>query len=57
MQAIQCWNLMQNGMGGCDWAALPMACELYEVDDVEAVIERLLIIKNHKPAADAPAKP
>jgi hypothetical protein len=48
-EAIRAFNLMSNGMGGIDWNALPLAVVMYGVHDVEALIDRLMIIKTHKP--------
>jgi hypothetical protein len=45
----RCWNMLSNGSGGLDWQGLPLAVEMYSVDDVEALIEGLLVIKTHKP--------
>lgn len=39
-------------MGGADWSALPLACEMYDVSDVEGLIDRILVIKAHKPPPD-----
>jgi hypothetical protein len=36
-------------MGGVDWAALPLAVAHIGITDVAAVVERLLIVKTHKP--------
>lgn len=35
-------------MGGFDWAALPLACRVHGVRDVELLIERLMTIKLHR---------
>lgn len=40
-------------MGGLDWSGLPYVCELLGVQDVEQLIERLLVIKTHKPDEDS----
>ena len=50
--AIRGWNLLANGMGGLDWAGLPLVVALLGVDDVEAFVDRLLVIKTHKPPED-----
>jgi hypothetical protein len=47
--AITIWNMTANGMGGMDWSGFPLMCEWLGVQDVEAVLHRLLIIKSHKP--------
>jgi hypothetical protein len=48
-EAIHVWNMLQNGMGGLDWSGLPVALEVVGVDDVEALIARLMVVKAHKP--------
>lgn len=46
-------NMLANGMGGFDWAGLPMACAYHGIDDLDALLMRLYIIKTHrKPGAD-----
>jgi hypothetical protein len=52
--ALRAWNHLATGMGGIDWAGLPIVAELLGFDDPEALIELLLTIKTHKPGADAP---
>jgi len=47
--AIRIHNALANGMGGLDWQALPLFAAMYDVQDVEDLIERLLVIKMHKP--------
>jgi hypothetical protein len=44
--------MLNNGMGGIDWAGLPVAVELYRVRDVEGLVERLLVAKAYKKPAD-----
>lgn len=50
--AIAVSNALQNGMGGFDWNGLPILVEYYGIDDVEGLIDRLLVIKNHRPPKD-----
>lgn len=38
-------------MGGIDWSAVPLLAELYGVEDHEMLIERLIVIKLHKPTS------
>jgi hypothetical protein len=47
-QALKSFRLMSNGMGGLDWAGLPLAVARYGVRDVAGLIDRLLIIKGHR---------
>ena len=47
--ALHAYNLMANGMGGLDWAALPYVVAYLGVLDVEALIDRLRVIKLHRP--------
>jgi hypothetical protein len=44
-------------MGGWDWAGLPLVCELLGVQDPEALIARLQVIKQHKPDQAEPGPP
>lgn len=43
-------------MGGLDLAGLPLVVELLGVVDVEALLDRLLTIKTHKPPKDNDGK-
>ena len=44
-------------MGGIDWSGLDLAVAMYEIEDVEMLIENLLVVKGHKkPEDDAPPK-
>lgn len=42
-------NLLSTGMGGWDWAGLPIVCAMLGIDDPEALIDQLLTIKTHRP--------
>lgn len=35
-------------MGGIDWAALPIVCEMLGVSDVEVLITQLVAIRDHQ---------
>lgn len=50
--ALRAWRLLGNGMGGIDWAGLPIVAELLGVTDPERLIEQLLVIRAHKPPQD-----
>jgi hypothetical protein len=52
-QAIRAWNLMSDGNGGVRWDALDLAVQMYDVADVPGLVQRLVIIKTHRP----PEKP
>jgi hypothetical protein len=41
--------MLNNGMGGVDWAGLPYACAFFGVRDVEGLMHRLYVIKTHDP--------
>ena len=41
--------MLANGMGGIDWAGLPLACAVHGVGDVEGLIHRLVVVKTHRP--------
>ena len=43
------FNALANGMGGIDWTGLPLLASLYGVQDVEGLIDRLIVIKTHRP--------
>lgn len=49
--AIRVFNGLANGMGGLDWAGLPLLCAYHCVNDVEGLLHRLLVIKTHRPPA------
>lgn len=36
-------------MGGIDWSGLPFVAAYLEIDDVEALVDALLVIKTHRP--------
>ncbi len=41
--------MLANGMGGLDWAGLQLAVAMFGITDIEGLIDRLLVIKSHKP--------
>jgi hypothetical protein len=47
--ALRACHLLGNGMGGIDWAGLPFVIELLGIQDIEMFIERLTVLKLHKP--------
>lgn len=49
MIASNVYAMLANGMGGLDWAGLPLACAYHGVRDVEGLMQRLLVIKLHDP--------
>lgn len=51
--AIRVFNGLTNGMGGLDWAGLPLLCAYHCVNDVEGLMHRLLVIKSHRKQDDA----
>lgn len=46
---MRVYGMLENGMGGLDWAGLPLVAEMLGVDDPQMLIVRLETIK--KPAA------
>ncbi len=50
--AIRIFNALSNGMGGLDWAGLPLHVAYHGVQDVEGLLQRLLVIKTHRPPHD-----
>lgn len=49
MIASNVYAMLANGNGGLDWSGLPLACAYYGVGDVEGLLQRLLVIKLHRP--------
>lgn len=47
--AVKVWNACANGMGGVDWDAVLLFADHYGVTDIDMLVERLLMIKMHKP--------
>lgn len=54
---MRAFNLLHNGMGGLDWAGLPLVVELLGVTDIELLLVRLQVIREHKPPEVAPSAP
>lgn len=48
-QAVQVFNATANGSGGIDWQAVPLFAAFFGAHDVEGLIERLLVLKSHRP--------
>jgi hypothetical protein len=48
-QAVKVFNATANGMGGVQWTALPLFVALYGVQDIEGLIDRLLVLLQHRP--------
>lgn len=49
-------DLLANGMGGLDWAGLPLVASWLGVTDLDGLLARLEVIKLHRPA-EAPPPP
>lgn len=47
--AITAWNYLCDSNQGIDWSGLPYVIEKLGVDDIDALIDDLMIIKNYKP--------
>lgn len=41
-------------MGGIDWSGFPMMVAKYGIDDPDDLIERLTVIRLHRPPQDDP---
>jgi hypothetical protein len=41
--------MLSNGQGGLDWAGLALVCAHLGIDDPAELIDRLAIIKCHRP--------
>lgn len=46
---MQAYNLLSNGMGGLDWAGLPIVAAYLGISRVEPLLHALAVIKAHKP--------
>lgn len=46
-------RMLANGMGGMDWAGLPLAMAIHGATDVEGLVHRLTVIKTHRPPEEA----
>lgn len=46
--AIKVWNFLASD-GGLDWSGLPVVVAHLGIDDVGALMERLYVMKSHKP--------
>lgn len=44
--------LLGNGMGGFDWAGLPLVCAWLGITDVDGLLYRLRIIRLHRDPED-----
>lgn len=49
--AIKVFSALHNGVGGIDWAGLDLMVDVLGIDDVEDLVHRLRVIKNHRPQA------
>jgi hypothetical protein len=47
--ALDALRMLANGMGGIDWAGVPIVFALLGVEDPEDVIHRMTVIKSHRP--------
>lgn len=43
--ALKTWHMLSNGMGSFDAEGLPLAVEMFGVEDIEALVDQLLTIK------------
>lgn len=50
--AIRIFNALQDEMGGIGWSGLDALIELYGIEDRDGLLERLIVIKTHKPEKD-----
>lgn len=51
--AIAVFNVLCDGFGGVNWAGLDLWVEKLGIEDVDGLLDRLRIIKLHKPTRDA----
>lgn len=53
---MQAYNLLSNGMGGIDWAGLPLVVAHLGIERIDVLIDTMATIKTHQPREDeAPA--
>lgn len=43
------YRLLANGMGGVDWAGLPLVAGWMGVTDIDGLMQRLVAIRMHQP--------
>jgi hypothetical protein len=48
LAAFKVRAMLNNGMGGLDWAGLPLACAYHGVRDVEGLLHRLYVMQTHR---------
>jgi hypothetical protein len=46
------WAALHNGQGGIDWSGLPFVAAWLGVRDVDGLLQRLVLIKNHRTDQD-----
>jgi hypothetical protein len=46
--ALQVWNLL----GGIDWSGLPLAAEMFGIEDVEQLVRDLVTVRDFQRAKD-----
>lgn len=42
------YRALATGHGGIDWAGLPLMIEWLGIDDIDALLARLLVLKTHR---------
>lgn len=47
--AIRCWNFLATGQGGIDLSRLELAMEWLGITDVDGLMQRLYVIRTHRP--------
>lgn len=55
--AIAIFNALKSGQGGLHWDGLPVFIELFGVDDVAGLLQRLLVIKSYRKPAERGGDP
>lgn len=55
VMALAIFSAMKNGSGGLDWGGLPIFIELFGVEDVAALLQRLLVIKSYRKPSEREA--
>lgn len=55
--ALTIASALSTGHGGLDWSGLPVFIEMFGVDDVAGLLQRLLVIKSYRKPAERGGDP
>lgn len=54
--AARARNLLHNGMGGIDWAGIPLVCAYLGVTQIEPFVDALQVLLTYEPPSDKDGK-